>query len=85
LKLFNGITGKLFGKDGWPGKTANIEIKHYELYDLRRDPGENYDVAEYYPEIVQELLIIADEARQDLGDDYTKSPGSNRRKAGTLK
>jgi arylsulfatase A-like enzyme len=73
------------GKDGWPGKTANIEIKQNELYDLRRDPGENYNVAEYYPEIVKELLIIAEEARLDLGDDYTKSPGSNRRKAGSIK
>lgn len=73
------------GKDGWPGKTLSIEIKQNELYDLRRDPGENYNVAEYYPEILKELLIIAQEARNDLGDDYTKSPGANRRKTGTIK
>jgi arylsulfatase A-like enzyme len=73
------------GKDGWPGKTLNIEIKQNELYDLRRDPGENYNVAEYYPEILRELLVIAQEARNDLGDDYTNSPGANRRKAGSVK
>jgi arylsulfatase A-like enzyme len=73
------------GKDGWPGKTVNIEIKQTELYDLRRDPGENYNVAEYYPEILKELLAIAGEARQDLGDDYTNSPGANRRKPGSVK
>jgi arylsulfatase A-like enzyme len=73
------------GKDGWPGKTVNVEIRQEELYDLRRDPGENYNVAEYYPEIVRELQIIAGEARLDLGDDYTKSPGLNRRKAGSVK
>ena len=73
------------GKDGWPGKTVSIEIKQNELYDLRRDPGENYNIAEYYPEILKELLIIAQEARNDLGDDYTKNPGANRRKAGTIK
>ena len=55
------------------------------LYDLRRDPGENYDVAEYYPEIVKELLLIAEEARKELGDDITNSPGINRRKAGSVK
>lgn len=72
------------GKDGWPGKTLSIEIKQEELYDLRRDPGENYNVAEYYPEIVKELQVIAGKAREDLGDDYTKSPGANRRKAGSV-
>ena len=67
------------------GKTINIEINKNKLYDLRRDPGENYNVAEYYPEIVKELLVIADEARKDLGDDLTKSPGANRRLAGPVK
>jgi arylsulfatase A-like enzyme len=73
------------GNDGWPGKTVHIEIRQNELYDLRRDPGENYNVAEYYPEIVKELLVIADEARKELGDDFTNSPGINRRKAGSAK
>ena len=73
------------GRDGWPGKTVNVEINQNELYDLRRDPGENYNVAGYYPEIVKELLLIADEARKDLGDDFTKSPGANRRQPGSIK
>ncbi len=73
------------GKDGWPGKTVNIEIRQNELYDLRRDPGERYNVAEYNPEIVRDLLIIAEKARKDLGDDITKNPGTNRRKAGGSK
>ena len=73
------------GKDGWPGKTANVEIKANELYDLRRDPGERYNVAEFYPEIVKELQDIAEEARKDLGDDITKAPGANRRKPGSIK
>jgi arylsulfatase A-like enzyme len=72
------------GKDGWPGKTVSIEIKQNELYDLRRDPGERYNIAGYNPEIVKELLKIAEEARQDLGDDITKIPGANRRKIGTI-
>jgi arylsulfatase A-like enzyme len=70
------------GNEGWPGKTKQIEIKENELYDLRRDPGENYNVAEFYPDIVKELMQLVEKARQDLGDDITKNPGTNRRKAG---
>jgi arylsulfatase A-like enzyme len=73
------------GKDGWPGKTSSLVIKVAELYDLRRDPGERYDVASMYPEIVKELQLLADEARQELGDDLTNIQGSNRRKPGIAK
>ncbi len=70
------------GKDGWPGKTVYIKVTEPELYDLRRDPGERYNVAFVNPEIVKELQSLASEARMDLGDDITKTPGANRRKAG---
>ncbi|MDP4223077.1 MAG: sulfatase [Bacteroidota bacterium] len=73
------------GKDGWPGKTINTKVDRTELYDLRRDPGERYDVAAMYPEIVTELQSIAAEARLDLGDEITNAPGSNRREPGRIK
>ena len=73
------------GKDGWPGKTLNVSIKEAELYDLRRDPGERYNVASMYPDIVKDLQLLADEARKDLGDAITKNTGTNRRKAGSIK
>ncbi len=73
------------GMDGWPGPTATETVTSAQLYDLRRDPGEWYDVAAYYPEKVKELEALAEKARQDMGDDITKSPGLNRRKAGSIK
>jgi arylsulfatase A-like enzyme len=73
------------GKDGWPGKTKNLIITEPELYDLRRDPGERYNVSAMYPEIVKELQALAEEARKDLGDDITRVPGANRRKVGSIK
>jgi arylsulfatase A-like enzyme len=73
------------GKDGWPGKTVSVTVTEAELYDLRRDPGENYNIALMYPDKVKELQAVADEARKDLGDDITKSPGSNRRRIGGVK
>jgi arylsulfatase A-like enzyme len=54
------------------------------LYDLRRDPGERYNVAELYPEMLKELEKIGTEAREDLGDDLTGNPGKNRRPAGAV-
>ena len=55
------------------------------LYDLRRDPGERYDVQAYFPEIVKELKALADLAREDLGDDLQKREGANNRQPGKLK
>ena len=73
------------GKNGWPGKTVNITITEPELYDLRRDPGERYNVASVNPEIVTELQSLASEARLDLGDDIMNVAGANRRRSGNIK
>lgn len=72
------------GKDGQPGKVNENLNFEGALYDLRRDPGERYDVKNSYPEIVKELEKIATEAREDLGDDLTNSPGKNRREPGRV-
>jgi arylsulfatase A-like enzyme len=73
------------GFDGWPGPTATETINAPELYDLRRDPGEWYNVASFYPEKVNELQALAEKARVDLGDNLTNKPGANRRKPGSAK
>ncbi len=72
------------GVDGQAGKVnENFPIKG-GLYDLRRDPGERYDMSVFYPEIVQQLEDIAREAREDLGDDLQGIQGANRRAPGRL-
>lgn len=77
--------GFLPGKDGLPGKVDENFMIEGGLYDLRRDPGERYNMKDSYPEIIRELEIIANEAREDLGDDLTKSTGKNRREPGRIK
>ena len=76
--------GFLPGNDGAPGEVSENHPFEMALYDMRRDPGERYDVKELYPEVVDELMKIADEARKDLGDDLTGEKGSGRRPIGQL-
>lgn len=73
------------GTDGFPGKVNENFSFEEGLYDLRRDPGEQYDVKAFYPEVVAELKRLADDAREDLGDDLTGNPGKNRREPGRIK
>jgi arylsulfatase len=73
------------GRDGFPGKADENFSYEEGLYDLRRDPGEQYNVKAFYPEVVAELKKLADAAREDLGDDLTSNPGKNRREPGRIK
>lgn len=68
---------------GWPGKLKNIEMPG-GLYNMRRDPGERYDVSEMYPDIVAELQKIADEMRSDLGDALQNIESTGHRDCGQM-
>jgi len=72
------------GNDGKPGKGNENFSFEGGLYDMRRDPGERYNVKDTYPEVVAELERLAQEAREDLGDDLTNNPGKNRREPGRI-
>ncbi|MDR3057922.1 MAG: sulfatase [Prevotella sp.] len=73
------------GNDGQPGLLTNREITKPELYDLRRDPGERYDVIAQNPEVARKLMQIADDMREDLGDNLTLKIGKNKREPGKTK
>jgi arylsulfatase len=72
------------GKDGFPGPSPEDVMMPKALYDLRRDPGERYDVQKEFPEIVKMLESIAEKARTELGDDLQKRIGTEVREAAKI-
>ncbi len=50
-----------------------------QLFDLHTDIGEQHDVSGDHPEVVDRLMALTEEAREDLGD--VDRPGRNQRPA----
>lgn len=74
------------GRDGLPGwVNENYELQDTLLFDLRRDPGERYNILGEHPDILAKLERFAEEARRDLGDDLAAREGANVRPIGRLK
>jgi len=54
---------------------GNVEsLDHIELYNLNNDPGELIDVSDEHPEIVEQLLAIAEKEKFALGEWTNKGP-----------
>ena len=71
------------GKAGNPG-TSKKDSTGLALYNLSLDPGERYNVKDFNPDIVKQLEMVADKAREDLGDDLSGNKGKNRREPGRI-
>jgi arylsulfatase A len=71
------------GNDGAPGKYVRKEIE-LSLFDLEVDPGETKNLAAANPDVVKELMVFVERARDDLGDSLVKRPGKNVRPVGRL-
>lgn len=61
----------------------DIEVR--ELYNLKEDPGEQRNVYEQYPEVVEKIMDRIQFCREDLGDAFTKTKGRNVREPGKVK
>lgn len=56
------------GNNGYKGSKVKMKIESPELYNMMRDPGERYNVIKKYPEKVKELMLVVEQAREELGD-----------------
>lgn len=73
------------GNDGHGGKRIKMTLEKPELYNMMRDPGEQYNVIEYHPEKAEEIMAIVEKAREELGDLNVGIPkGSGNREIGKL-
>ncbi|MGL5261792.1 MAG: sulfatase family protein [Bacteroides sp.] len=72
--------------DGKPGPVNEYhKLEEPLLFDLRRDPGERYNLYQALPDVVAHLEQIAEQHRADMGDDLQGVKGANLRPAGQAK
>ncbi len=77
------MQGQPMGGEGKPGPYRQEKIG-LELFDLRADVAETKNVAEQFPDVVQRLQLVAESARQDLGDRLTDRTGDGVRPHGKI-
>jgi arylsulfatase len=80
-RTLNGRTGS---NDGMYINYESKTLTEMELYDLEKDISELHNVAAKNPEIVQRLMLLAEKAREDMGDSLTKRSGKNTRPPGRV-
>jgi len=79
---YRSLEGQVGRDDGIPIKyNYNMEVG-LELYDLDNDISETTEVASEYPEIVEQLSVLADSCRVSLGDALTGVDGRENREPG---
>ena len=78
------LGGRPGGRDGRPVSYENRKLEQAELYDVQADFGESVNLAARYPEIVKHLEVLAEQAREDLGDSLTKRVGKGVREPGRI-
>lgn len=78
--LYITYDGTLPHDDGTPGPRTKA-YTDWALYDLRRDPGERYDVKSLYPKEVERLKQALEVMRKQCGDSnmHRKGKGSSPR------
>ena len=78
------LAGQLPGLDGIPGRYNDDFSTGLELYNLNTDIGEQRNVADQHPEVVQHLTALANAKRQELGDSLTNIIGTANREPGRI-
>lgn len=74
------------GVDGYGGPRINKKVETPQLYNMMRDPGEQFNVIEHHPRKVVEIMQSVEAARAELGDlNVGIEKGSGNREIGSIK
>lgn len=74
------------GEAGEDGEVGEYEVREIErsLFNLEDDPSESKNLAEEHPEIVEQLMELIQDGRNELGDGTTEIRGTQRGKPGRV-
>ncbi len=78
------LAGRAGRNDGLPIPYEQRTLTEPQLYNLEADMSETTDIAAAHPDIVKQLLAVAEEARFDLGDSLTQRKPTGARPVGRL-
>lgn len=79
---YRSMHGRELGKDGMPGKYDYSVHTELELYDLLADPAESHNLVSDEPEVLAEMMALADVMRARLGDRLQEVEGVENREPG---
>jgi arylsulfatase A len=79
------LGGRKPGMDGWPAEYQKQPVPEPELYSMIRDIEERRNVAAEHPDLVRQMLDLAERCRADLGDTMLNRKGSGVRAPGGVK
>lgn len=80
---YRSLNGREGGKGGLPVPYDQNKMGQ-ELYDLSADIKESNNVIEQHPDILERLMVLAEKARNDLGDKLTGRTGQGVREVGKI-
>ena len=81
-RSYRTLNGKSGGTNGIPVKYEQNTVYKNELYNLKIDPKETKNVILDFPEIVNKLEKMGENARYDLGDNLSGVVGTGNREVG---
>lgn len=79
---YQSLNGRPGGKNGMPSAYDRNTINQIELYNLSEDISETINVAKENPEVVEKIILLANDMREELGDALTDVQGKGTRTIG---
>ena len=84
LRVAQGMGGEIYTNDSTTYAKENAWLPRPELYNLRSDPEESYDLANQHPEIVKELMADLEKEMETFPEAVRSNYASLKQKVGDV-